>query len=193
LEKKMRNLFLLLFVVLFACSSGPGETVNFGGEWALDVDNSDMGGRPGGERAQRNPDGQQREGGDEQGNRQGRRGGGFNAPEISISQTEELLTITRTFVGRDDEKTTSEEKYNLKGKKSINESRMGEKTSTAKWDKSGKTLIVKSEQTMDRGDQVFTIESTEKWTLINEYELEIESIMSTPRGERIRKLLYTKN
>lgn len=176
----MKNMFLLLIVVLLACSGGPSETVNFDGNWTLDEENSDMGRRPDRQGDQQNPE------------RQGRRGGGFNAPEIAISQTEELLTITRTFIGRDSEEITSEEKYNLKGKKSVNESRMGAKTSIAKWDKSGKILEIKSEQTMERQDQTFTMESTEKWTLINENELEIESIMSTPRGERIRKLLYIK-
>lgn len=187
----MKKIALLLFVALLACSSGPSETVNFAGEWEQDTENSDMGRRPEGQRTPSGPEGQQQEG-RQSGNRQGRRGG-FSAPNISIAQTADLLTIIRTFVGRDGEKMKTEERYNLKGKKSINESMMGEKSSTAKWDKSGKILTITSEQTMDRGDQVFTMESAETWTMVSDNELEIESTMSTPRGERTRKLLYFKN
>lgn len=187
----MKKLALLLFVVLVACSSGPSETVNFSGEWELDIENSDLGNRPDGARQQMNPERQPGAEG-EQGDRPGRRVG-FNARNVSISQTQDVLSVTRTFEGRDGEEMTAEEKYNLKGQKSLNETRMGEKTSTAGWDKSGKILTIVSEQIMDRGDQTFTMKSSETWTLISEDELEIVSTMSTPRGERTRKLLYFKN
>ena len=171
---------ILLAAVFLACSGGPVEKANFSGEWVLNQDKSDTGGGPGREGAQRNPE--------------GRRGGGFNAPQMTTSQTDELLTITRAFKGRDDEEITSEEKYDLTGKQSTNESRMGVKTSGAKWDNNGSVLVINSESMMERGDQSFTMTSTEKWTLLdNGNELEIEMIMSTPRGERTRKVYYTKN
>ena len=180
----MKIFSLLLFAFLLACSGGSVDKANFSGEWVLNQDKSDTGGGPGREGTQRNPEGRQGE----------RRGGGFNAPQMTTSQTDELLTITRTFKGRDDEEITSEEKYNLTGKQSTNESRMGVKTSGAKWDNNGSVLVINSESMMERGDQSFTMTSTEKWTLLdNGNELEIEMIMSTPRGERTRKVYYTKN
>ena len=177
----MIKLFCLFFAVLLACSGGPVEKVNFSGNWALDEGRSDTGRRPdSGER----PDGQER---------QGRRGGGFNSPEIVITQTGDELIITRTFTGRDGEKMTSEETYDLTGKESVNESRMGTKISVVKWEEKGAVLVITSEQTMERGDQPFTMNSTERWSLqSNGEDLQIESTTTTPRGERTRNLYYTK-
>lgn len=170
------RIFLVLFAaLLFACSGGPTEKANFAGEWMLDQEKSDVGGMGG------------REGG------QGRRGGGFNAPNMTIVQTNDQLTVSRTFVGRDEEEITREENYNLADKESKNESRMGVKISGIKWENNGAVMVINSKTNMERGDEIFTMSSTEKWTLSeNGTELEIETTMSTPRGDRTRKLYYTK-
>jgi hypothetical protein len=187
---------LLIFcaALIFACSGGPPEKTNFSGEWTLLQDKSEMGGGQGREGEQRNREGRERQEGQRNREGQGRRGGGFTAANMSINQIEKMLTISRTFVGRDEEEITREEKYNLTGKKSKNESRMGFKISGVKWEKNGLVLVINSKTNMERGEDIFTLNSTENWKLMeNGTELEIESIMSTPRGDRTRTLYYTKN
>lgn len=158
----------MLFVVLMLTGALlAAENADFSGTWTLNADKSEAGERGG--RA-------------------------FSARTMTITQSDDQITIKRVYAGRDDQEITNEETISLKGKESKNENRFGVKTSVAKWEKNGEQLVIDSKMTAEREGQSFEITTLEKWSLGKDgKELIIEMTMSTPRGERQRKLVYSKS
>ena len=176
----MRHLMTITLVLLLVSACGEKAqqgAVDFSGEWTLNAEKSDMGAPRGGDRP---------------GDREGRRGAmGMGAAKMSVAHTENELIVETLRQSRDGEEFSMKSTYTLDGKKSKNDSNFGDRVSTARWSKDGKTLTIASTMTMFRGDQEFTMESTEKWSL-DEGTLIIETTRSTPMGERTSKAVYDR-
>ena len=176
----MRHLLIVTLVLLLISACGEKAqqgAVDFSGEWALNAEKSDMGAPRGGDRP---------------GEREGRRGGmGMGAAKMTVAQTENELLVETMRQNRDGEEFLMKSTYTLDGKKSKNDSNFGDRVSTARWSKDGKTLTIASTMTMFREDREFTMESIEKWSL-EEGALIIETTRSTPMGERTSKAVYDR-
>lgn len=163
----MRFLTLCMVVVLLlgaVAVMAQDAKVNFSGEWVLNTDKSEMG-----------------EG----------RGRGRGASKMVVIQEGNKLVKESYRQNRDGEEVKTESAYTLDGKECENEIRSGTAISCAEWSKDGKTLTIETESSMSRGDQEFTMESTEEWSL-KDNALIIERTMSSPMGERESTMVYDK-
>lgn len=177
---------IMLFSIIILLISGCGKpvqkgAVDFSGEWTFNTEQSDMGGERGMDR-----------GGERSGEREGRRGGmGMGPSKMVVERSDNTLSVETFRTNRDGEEFSMKVTYSLDGKKSKNKLNFGTQVSEAKWSDDGKTLTIESTMTMSRGEQDFTMESTEKWSLENGV-LTIEAIRYTPMGERKSKAVYDK-
>jgi len=165
----MRYLVLFISGVLLLSVSvlnAKESKVNFSGEWVLNADESDLGGR-------------------------GRRRG-MRFTKIVVEQKGDKLVVEAFRTNRDGEEVSTVSTYTLDGKECKNENDFRTSVSVAEWSEDGKTLTISSTITISRGDREFTMESTEKWSLDKE-KLTVDSTISTPRGERTRKAVFDKS
>jgi len=175
--------FISVVFVLSACLVvAQSNKADFSGEWAFNADQSEMGGPPSG-----SPPG----GGQGGGPPAGGRGGMMNASKMIITQEANKLTVNTIRQGFDGNEMSMVSTYTLDGKTSTNASDFGTTTSVANWSNDGKILTIKSSMTMSRGDQAFTMDSTEKYSL-NKSMLVIETTRSTPMGDMTSKAVYDK-
>jgi hypothetical protein len=160
------SLMITMALILLPLSmSGQGSKTNFSGTWTYNAEKSTQ----------------------SQGQGMGRSGG-----DLTVKQEGNLLTVDRTFQGRDGGAMTMSSKYTLDGKESVNQSRMGDSKSVATWSADGKTLTIKTTRTMTREGQSRTMNSTEVWTLTDAKTLSIESTMPSQNGERKVTSVYNK-
>ena len=81
--------------------------------------------------------------------------------------------------------------FALDGSESENETRNRTSISTTEWLDNGQALRISSESNFSRGERDFTMHSETTWS-IEENELILDSIRSTPRGEREHKMVFIK-
>ncbi|MBN2028940.1 hypothetical protein JW824_01740 [bacterium] len=180
----MRYLPFLIGVVfiLGACIVSAQDKADFSGKWVLNADESDMGGPPGGGAPP---------GGGEGGPPAGGRGGMMGASRLIIAQEENKLTVETVRQGFDGSEMSTVSAYTLDGKSGTNTSDFGSTTYVASWSDDGQMLTIKSSMTMSRGDQSFTMDTTEKYSLADG-KLVVETTRSTPMGDMTSKAVYDK-
>jgi hypothetical protein len=160
---KLFSMALLLMIIAPHITIAQTGKVNFTGSWTLNAGKSTMGDNP-------------------------RMGGG----DFTAKQEANLLTVDRTFTNRDGQTMTSNMKYTLDGKESLNTSARGESKSVATWSADGKTLTISTTRTMNMNGESMTIKSVENWVLTDPKTITIKSTATTPNGERNMTLVYDK-
>ena len=160
-----RILSLALVLSLFIPAIVVAQTakVNFSGNWVLNEEKSNMGDNP-------------------------RMGGG----NFVASQEANLLSVERTRTNRDGETVTTNMKYTLDGKESINTSPRGDSKSVASWSADGKTLNISTSRTFEMNGETINMKTVEVWTLTNPETISVESTATTPNGERKMTMIYDK-
>jgi hypothetical protein len=154
----------LCSLLLIPAASFAGEKTDFTGEWTLNEDKSDLG-----------------------------EGGAFAAFKIAVKQEGNTITIERTRTGRDGEERTNSETLTLDGKENINESERGSSSSVLTLSDDGTALTIKSKREFNRQGETFEMNSTEVWMLAKDGKiLNIQSAISSPRGERSLSMVYEK-
>ncbi len=176
---------VILILSAFALSAQSSK-VDFSGKWVFNADQSEMGGPPGGAPGGQPPSGGTPSGGPPAGGRRG-----LSASKMVIAQEENKLTVEAFRQDFEGNEISTVSAYTLDGKESKNVSDFGTTTSVANWSEDGKTISIKSSMTMSRGDQTFTMESTEKYSL-DKNMLVIETTRSTPMGDMTSKAVYDK-
>ncbi len=179
----MRYFTLLIGLVfmLSVCVVSAQDKADFSGKWVLNADESDMGGPPGGAPP----------GGGEGGPPAGGRGGMMGASSLIISQEENELTVETVRLGFDGSEMSMVSTYTLDGKSGTNTSDFGSTTYVANWSDDGQMLTIESSMTMSRGDQSFTMDTTEAYSLADG-KLVVETTRSTPMGDMTSKAVYDK-
>ena len=123
---KLLSLAVILAFVMPEVARAQGGKSNFSGTWALNESKSTLpqagGGGGGG------------------GNRGG--GGRFGGGGGTFSVTQDAATLSRTVTGRNGMERT--QKYDLRGKESVNAMGNNESKSIATWSIDGKTLNIKT-------------------------------------------------
>jgi hypothetical protein len=143
-------------------SNAQGGKVNFSGTWVLNAEKST-----------------QPEGGG------GMRMGGGN---FVAKQEANLLTVDRTRTNQNGETVTTNMKYTLDGKESVNTSERGDSKSVATWSTDGKTLNILTTRTTQYGD----MKTTEVWTLPDAKTISVVTTYTTQDGDRTAKMIYDK-
>ncbi|MBW7998389.1 MAG: hypothetical protein FVQ81_17815 [Candidatus Glassbacteria bacterium] len=164
----MRYLYLCIALVLLICSgvlADEKNSVDFSGEWTLDTAKSEMG-------------------------ESGRRS--FLATKMVIKQDGDKLEVESFRRNRDGQEVSIESTYTLDGEECKNESENRSSVSTAEWSADGKTLTITSKTNFSWSGRSFEMDSVEKWS-IADGALVIESTVSSQRGERSGKGVYTKS
>ncbi len=164
----MKRLGSIFFLLAFAAVVFAGDAqANFSGEWSLNKDKSDQ--------------------------PSGRRRGRMAAAKMTVTQKDNNLTVERIYKRKNGKERTITEKFTLDGKKCTNEIMNRKRTSTVKWDKAGKSLIINSTMVFERQGRSFEMTMSENWSLANGGKsLLVESTSHTPRGDRSRKTFYDK-
>lgn len=139
------------------------KTVDFSGTWLLDQKKSEM------------PD--------------GRRGRMMASLKMIVKQETNKLTVQSIRLNRNGDEDSSSVSYTLDGKESENKRNNRRSISTAEWADGAQTLEIFTEMQISRRGRQFTIESEALWTLVDG-ELVQKITSTTPRGERIVKLVY---
>lgn len=160
--KRVLSLTILLVLVSTSLSNAQAGKVNFSGSWVMNAGKST-----------------QPEGGG--GMRMG--GGDFVA-----KQEANLLTVDRTRTNQNGETVTTNMKYTLDGKESVNTSQRGDSKSVATWSTDGKTLTILTTRTTQYGD----MKTTEVWTLPDAKTISIVTTFTTPDGDRKTTMIYDK-
>lgn len=164
---------ILFFGVVFMLSTclvgAQNNKTDFSGDWIFNADQSETG--------------------DPQG---GGRGRGMNPTRIIITQEENKMTVETFRQGFDGSEMSMVSEYTLDGETCENTSNFGTSTSVANWSDDGGELTVQTSMTMSRGDQTFTMESTEVYSLEDDM-LVIETTSSTPMGDMTSKAVYDRS
>lgn len=160
--KRVLSLTILLVLVSTSLSNAQAGKVNFSGSWVMNAEKST-----------------QPEGGG--GMRMG--GGDFVA-----KQEANLLTVDRTRTNQNGETVTTNMKYTLDGKESVNTSQRGDSKSVATWSTDGKTLTILTTRTTQYGD----MKTTEIWTLTDPKTISIVTTFTTQDGDRKSTMVYDK-
>jgi hypothetical protein len=163
---KRLSLFLIAPAFLFSFTTKP-DRANFSGSWSLNEVKSELGNF-----------------------------GRFAARKIKVGQKDDAIMISKTspsFNGGED--VTTMETLTFDGKAS--ESTVfgnSKKSSVAKWSEDGQTLTINYTIAFERNGQTTEIKGTETWTLANEGKsLSVQTVSSSPQGERSTKALYDKD
>jgi len=161
-SKRLMSLTILLIMMSPFLTNAQSGKVNFSGTWVLNAEKST-----------------QPEGGG------GMRMGGGN---FVAKQEANLLTVDRTRTNQNGETVTTNMKYTLDGKESVNTSPRGDSKSVATWSADGKTLDITTSRTTQYGE----MKTTEKWTLPAEKTISIVTTFTTPDGDRTSTMIYDK-
>jgi len=160
---RLLSLSFILMVAFSFLANAQTVKTNFTGTWAINEEKSNLGDGP-------------------------RMGGG----DITAKQDGNILTVERTFTNRDGQTMTSNMKYTLDGKESLNTSQRGDSKSIAAWSADGKTLTISTTRTFNMNGETRNIQSVEVWTMIDPKTINIQSTMTTPNGERKLTMVYDK-
>jgi hypothetical protein len=172
--KKSFMRFLSLAIVLALVApvmiNAQAGKANFAGNWVVNAEKSTP--AP--------------QGGGGQGGGGGMRMGGG---DFTATQDANLLTVKRTRTGQDGTPVTTETKYTLDGKVTVNTTQRGESKATATWSADGKSLTIVTTSTF--GDR--EMKTTEVWTLTDAKTLTISSTRPNQDGaETTTKRVYDK-
>ena len=172
MKKNVSNLMRLLSLTIVLALIMPAITnaqakANFAGSWAVNAAKSTPAPAAGGG-----------------GGGGARMGGG----DFVAAQAANLLTVTSTRTGQDGTATTTELKYTLDGKVSINTTRGGESKSVATWSADGKTLTIVTTATFNDTER----KTTEAWTLTDAKTLSRTSTRQGQDGEVKTTRVYDK-
>lgn len=183
INSKLSAMFVMAAVMLMISASCSTAQENFSGKWAINESKSTMPQLPGG--------------GQGQGQGQGRAGAGgmrLAAPEMTVTQQGENLSVEKVMPGRDGQTRTTTEKYDLAGKVTENAGMMNQnRKSRVSWSSDKKVMTIASTITVDMQGQYFDINSSEIWKLSDGGKtLTIESVTSTQMGEIKSTLVYDK-
>jgi hypothetical protein len=137
-------LTVVLAMMIPAMSNAQAGKTDFSGKWKFNESKSQL-----------------PQGGGGQGGGMGRMGAG----DFSVKQEANLLTVTTSRQNQDGQTVTTDMKYTLDGKETINASQRGDSKSVAKWSADGKTLTITTSRTMDFNGETRTMNSTEVWVL----------------------------
>ncbi|MBL7744596.1 MAG: hypothetical protein JNN00_14090 [Chitinophagaceae bacterium] len=120
--------------------------------------------------------------------------GRFAARKIKVEQKEDAITISKTSASPGGDDVTTTETLTFDGKTSETTVFGGsKKKSVAKWSEDGKTLSITYTIAFERNGQTFDINGTETWTLADEGKsLSVQTVSSSPQGERTTKAVYDK-
>lgn len=163
----IRMMALVLIVSLFIIPvkmNAQGAKANFAGTWAFNETKSNLG-----------------------------EGGNFRrATQITVTQDGNNLTAARVRTNQDGQATTTDEKFTLDGKESVNDSGRGPSKAIVTWSADGKTLNFAITRTFDRNGETTTMKSTEVWTLTDPKTLSILSTFTMQDNEMKTTLVYDK-
>ncbi len=158
--------FVSIIVIVLGATMLFAGNPNFSGVWNLDNEKSEMG----------------------QGGRMG-----MAALKLTITQDEKQISIDRFTSSEFRGDVTTTDKVTLDGKETVNSTDFGDRKMTATFSEDGKSLTIKSDMEMNRGDQTFHINTTEIWTLNEDGSvLKIDQTRTSSRGERQSVLYYNK-
>jgi hypothetical protein len=160
---KLLSLTLMLTLVTPLIVEAQTGKVDFTGSWALNAAKSTLGDNP-------------------------RMGAG----DFIAKQEGNNLSVERTRVNRDGETVTTNMKYTLDGKESINTSTRGDSKSVASWSTDGKTLTISTARTFEMNGETVNMKSVEVYTLTDPKTITVQSTSTTPNGERKMTLVYDK-
>ncbi|MBL7740316.1 MAG: hypothetical protein JNK14_13960 [Chitinophagaceae bacterium] len=120
--------------------------------------------------------------------------GRFAARKIKVEQKEDAIGIAKTSPSPGGDDVTTTETLTFDGKASETTVFGGsKKKSAAKWSEDGKSLVISYTIAFERNGQTFDINGTETWTLTNEGKsLSVQTVSTSPQGERSTKALYDK-
>lgn len=156
---------LLLAPVLLVAFTGVTEKVNLSGTWALNESKSDLGNFA-----------------------------RFTTRKIKIEQKDDAITISKTSPSRSGDDVTTTETLGFDGKES--ETTVfgnSKKKSTAKWSDDGKTFVVNYSLAFERNGETTNVTGVETWKLTDDGKsLSLETVSSSPQGERTTKAVYDK-
>jgi hypothetical protein len=159
-----RGLFVALSLLIPAASFAQSG-VNFSGSWAFNESKSNLG-----ESRIR-----------------------MISQKLSITQDVKILTIERSFTGRDSEERKMSETYTLDGRVSVNQVFNTSKKSTATWAADKKSLTVASTMVLEMNNEKNEIKSTEVYKLTDAGKtLSIDYRSTSSMGERTALLVYDK-
>jgi hypothetical protein len=157
--------YALLAAILFSFTVRP-DKANFSGSWSLNEGKSELGNF-----------------------------GRFAARKIKAEQKDDAITIAKTAPSFNGDDVTTTETLTFDGKTS--ESTVfgtSKKKSTVKWSDDGKALTITYTIAFERNGQTFDVNGTETWTLADDGKaLSVETVSSSPLGERTTKAVYDKD
>lgn len=160
-----RKIFLAITVLLTTglISSGTFAAVpDFSGKWILDEEQSEIG------ETRFRP-----------------------SMTLEVNQDKNQLTVIRVRKGRDGSERRMESVYSLEGKETTDKTENRSTISSAKWSDDGTSLVIRSKSSFSREGQTFEFETEETWKLEKGGKvLNIQSKISSSRGESSRKLVY---
>ncbi|MBN1481592.1 hypothetical protein EH223_04445 [candidate division KSB1 bacterium] len=163
----MRNqLFIVLITMALIMSLSAGEKVNFAGDWSFSEEKSTL---------------------DEMGR-------AFIQTKMSVIQSENDMTIAKTFETPDQGEVVGEEKLTLDGKECKSEIWGGTpRVSTANWNEAGDVLKIASKITFERDGQPSTMDLDEEWSLSEDGKLlTIKHSSTSDWGERNITMVFGK-
>ena len=144
---------MLIFIVPEIADAQTGKA-NFSGKWALNEEKSTLG--------------------------QGRQM--FGGGDMIVKQEANLLTVERTFSGRDGQSRTMASKYSLDGKETVNTMGNFDSKTTANWSDDGKSLTIVTKFSFNGNER----SSTEVWNLSDAKTLSITSTRQGRDGEEVK-------
>jgi hypothetical protein len=167
-ESKSLPLLATAFIImLFNIPTGLFAQTNFSGTWGFNESRSNLGD-----------------------------GGGprMAATTLAVTQQGNGFSVERTQQSFDGGEMKTSEKYTLDGKESTNAGMMNSsRKSTINWSADKKSLTFAHTISFDRDGEKMEFKSSEVWKMAdNNKTLTIESVFSSPNGDRKTTLVYDK-
>jgi hypothetical protein len=156
--------FVAVLFILPVKMNAQGAKPDFSGTWAFNESKSNLG-----------------------------EGGNFGrASKMTITQDGNNLSVDRVRTGQDGQETTTNEKYTLDGKESVNTSGRGPSKTIVTWSPDGKSLNFAVTRTFERDGQTTEMKSSQVWTLTDAKTLSVLSVFVMQDQENKSTLVYDK-
>lgn len=157
--------FVLAFVSLSLLSRSLYAQPNFSGSWALNESKSTLGEGP-----------------------------RMSVTSMTVDQQENLMSVSLVRPSFDGGDMTSNEKYTLDGKESVNQGMMGSSVkTTTTWSDDKKELKFAKTILFEMDGNTMEIKITEVWSISDEGKtLTVKSLMSSQMGDNNVTLVYDK-
>ena len=163
----MRNKLVVgAIVLLLTTLLYAGDKADFSGAWKINQEKSEL----------------------------GEMGMQFVQTKMNITQSDNDMTVAKTFESPDGEEFVGEETITLDGKECKSEIWGGSpRVTTANWNDAGDTLNLATTITFERDGQTSTMDAEEAWALGDEGKtLSIEHSSSSDWGERNITMVFAK-